>query len=120
MAVPERGTGHHGGSILKGVSVQKMIITYHSEPFDLTHDKLGEESFHSPKNSALGETEQGFHWFEEVYAQRDHRFGIFMPHSEFDIIRVNPRYTAILKKINLDKRSARPYPMGQYPFNNIS
>jgi hypothetical protein len=49
----------------------------------------------------LGDKENAFDWFEKGIEQRDPALFQFKASPEADILRSDPRYTALLKKINL-------------------
>jgi serine/threonine-protein kinase len=51
----------------------------------------------------LGENDQGFGWLEEAYQERDYWLFSLRVHPVFDNIRSDSRYSALLKKMNLDE-----------------
>jgi len=52
---------------------------------------------------ALEENDQGFDWLEKAYKQRDPMLTFLRAHPFYDPVRSDPRFTAMLKKIGLDK-----------------
>jgi len=52
---------------------------------------------------ALGENEQGFKLLYQAYDERDSRLLEIKVIPEFDIVRTDPRFKALLKKMGLDK-----------------
>jgi tetratricopeptide (TPR) repeat protein len=52
---------------------------------------------------ALGEIDEGFEWVDKAYEARDYWLCYFKVEPRVDIVRSDPRYLALLKKIGLDK-----------------
>ncbi|MHA2303314.1 MAG: tetratricopeptide repeat protein, partial [Candidatus Thorarchaeota archaeon] len=52
---------------------------------------------------ALEKNDEGFKLLNKAYEERDERLRFLRIHPLFDSIRSDPRYTALLKKMNLDK-----------------
>ncbi len=50
---------------------------------------------------SLGENDQGFALLEKAYDDRDYFLRYLKVHPVFDSIRPDPRYAAMLKKMNL-------------------
>jgi len=53
--------------------------------------------------SALGEQDTAFGLLEKAYAERDSILGYLKTDPMFDPLRFDPRFTALLKKIGLEK-----------------
>jgi serine/threonine-protein kinase len=51
----------------------------------------------------LGRNDEGFKWLNKAYEERDLHLGWLKIEPLFDSVRSDPRYTALLKKMNLDK-----------------
>jgi serine/threonine protein kinase/tetratricopeptide (TPR) repeat protein len=52
---------------------------------------------------ALGKNDQGFKWLEKAYEERDRWLFYLKIDPVFDSVRSDPRFTALLKKIGLEK-----------------
>ncbi len=54
--------------------------------------------------SALGEKEQAFAWLERAFRERDPYLLIYLrTHHRYDVLRSDPSYAALLRKIGLEK-----------------
>jgi tetratricopeptide (TPR) repeat protein len=51
---------------------------------------------------ALGEDDQGFKWLERAYEKRDRGMVFIKTEPSYDSVRSDPRYKALLKKMNLE------------------
>jgi len=52
---------------------------------------------------ALGENDKGFKWLEKAYEELDIMLGRIKVDADLDSMRSDPRFKALLKKMNLDK-----------------
>ncbi|MFC2142249.1 protein kinase [Acidobacteriota bacterium] len=50
----------------------------------------------------LGDKEKGFTWLEKAYEMRDFNMTLLKVDPQCDLVRSDPRFKAILKKVNLD------------------
>jgi len=50
----------------------------------------------------LGEIDEGFEWLEKACAEHDPYLIFAIMDASSDLVRSDPRYTAILKKMNLE------------------
>jgi hypothetical protein len=53
-------------------------------------------------NFALGENNQGFKWLEKAYEERDVGLVSLKAEPMYDSVRSDPRFKALLKKMNLE------------------
>ncbi|HEX2712557.1 MAG TPA: tetratricopeptide repeat protein [Candidatus Acidoferrales bacterium] len=61
-------------------------------------------------NIGLGETDQAFLWFEEAYAQRDGRLIYLNVSPTYDILRSDPRFLDLVRRVGLPAQSTRKSP----------
>ncbi len=67
-----------------------------------THDKYVPPLLLAAAYAALGEKGQAFAWLEKGYAERDSDMEWIRVAPAFDPIRSDPRFTALLRKMNLE------------------
>jgi tetratricopeptide (TPR) repeat protein len=68
---------------------------------------IAKQRYVSPSNFAvyywhLGDIDQGFEWLEKAYEVRDQQIAWAKVHPAFDPLRSDPRFKAMLKKMNLE------------------
>jgi serine/threonine protein kinase/tetratricopeptide (TPR) repeat protein len=69
--------------------------------------KESEKAYISPTDiapiyGALGDSDQAFSLLEKAYSERDNRLQYLKVEPEFDSLRSDPRFKALLKRMNLD------------------
>jgi Flp pilus assembly protein TadD len=70
--------------------------------------QLSKEMYVPPYNVAtvyvgLGEKNQAFQWLDKAYEDRDRSLILLKVEPKFDGVRSDPRFTALLKKVGLEK-----------------
>jgi len=70
--------------------------------------KLSKQRYVSPFYMSLiymglGQKDQAFEWLEKAYEERDHWLETLKVHPWLDSLRSDPRFTALLKKMGLEK-----------------
>jgi serine/threonine-protein kinase len=63
---------------------------------------------HAIACSSLGETDKAFEMMEQAYQERAGLWFLLLGDPVFDNLRADPRFTALIKKIGLEPRFARP------------
>ena len=63
---------------------------------------------HAIARSSLGETDKAFEMMEQAYQERAGLWFLLLSDPVFDNLRADPRFTALIKKIGLEPRIARP------------
>jgi TolB-like protein/Tfp pilus assembly protein PilF len=116
-AMPEFQMGMEGSSGLEPAA-QMMVGTVYAltgrrdESLQIREDLLERSRreyvpafFPAMLSFALGETDRGFEWLDKAYEEHDLYLTVLKRSPQLDIldIRSDPRYTAMLKKIGLDK-----------------
>jgi adenylate cyclase len=50
----------------------------------------------------LGQKDKAFEWLEKAYEEHDHWMNMFKVHRILESLHEDPRYTVLLRKMNLD------------------